>query len=442
MAWPLVARLGAYFLSLAHGVAHRPDHRRASAPLRSAHLPIVSDQNGVFNWGAPDDQRYFNGGVDRWARKGTLSLIQKQQWGSLVLNRHAERGPERSGCTPDDFVAEAAEAAVAATEYRRTAPARCAASSSSYASSSCAGSWVGTPAARAKLKLDASNEYRVSLRDRGKRSESEQRGWFPEMEIELTKEWDERQERGWRITEFWMRSRARRLVRKLYPIAHALHERRGSSRRRTAGGCVVPTHSICKWFGPLHKLLNNLHLWQIACDSGATFDKLLVCQSVDTHYGSSALFAGGQTSKRRISWTTCRESSCTGCGSRPRRTRAATPPANQSFLATASGIRSAKKSGSGAPRPRRTGSTRTKSRSRHSAVGTPLGQRRARTRYGSPRELASLTRSGAARTMRCEYTSNLSLRVRSRSSPVAASAPRPWSTPMWSSSRLRPPRSS
>ena len=35
-----------------------------------------------------------------------MSLIQKQQWGSLVLNRHAERGPERKGETPADFVAE------------------------------------------------------------------------------------------------------------------------------------------------------------------------------------------------------------------------------------------------------------------------------------------------------------------------------------------------
>ena len=38
-----------------------PDGRRRSA----AHLPIVSDANGVFNYGAPDDLRYFNGGTDR-----------------------------------------------------------------------------------------------------------------------------------------------------------------------------------------------------------------------------------------------------------------------------------------------------------------------------------------------------------------------------------------
>ena len=86
-------------------------------------------------------------------------------------------------------------------------------------------SWVATPMARAKLKLDAANEYRVALRDRGRGSESEQRGWFPEMEQALTEEWDKRQARGRRITEFWMRSRARRLVRILYLPGDALYEK-------------------------------------------------------------------------------------------------------------------------------------------------------------------------------------------------------------------------
>ena len=40
-----------------------PDGRRRSA----AHLPIVSDANGVFNYGAPDDLRYFNAGGSRQA---------------------------------------------------------------------------------------------------------------------------------------------------------------------------------------------------------------------------------------------------------------------------------------------------------------------------------------------------------------------------------------
>ena len=168
----------------------------------------------MFDWGAPDGLRYFNGGIDRWARNGKMSLIQKQQWGSLVLTRHAERGPERQGETPEDFVAETVrEKRPGASERDRAELVRH------------VRSWVATPEARVKLKLDAANEYRVALRDRGRGSESEQRGWFPEMEQALTEEWDKRQARGRRITEFWMRSRARRLVRILYLPGDALYEK-------------------------------------------------------------------------------------------------------------------------------------------------------------------------------------------------------------------------
>ena len=44
-----------------------PDGRRQSA----ANLPIVYDANGVFSFGPPDDLRYFNGGIDKWARNPT-----------------------------------------------------------------------------------------------------------------------------------------------------------------------------------------------------------------------------------------------------------------------------------------------------------------------------------------------------------------------------------
>ena len=74
-----------------------PDGLRDGRRESAAHLPIVSNANGVFNYGAPDDQRYFNGGLDRWARGGKMSHVQKQQWGALVLTRHAERGRERQG---------------------------------------------------------------------------------------------------------------------------------------------------------------------------------------------------------------------------------------------------------------------------------------------------------------------------------------------------------
>ena len=191
-----------------------PDGLRDGRRESAAHLPIVSNANGVFNYGAPDDQRYFNGGLDRWARGGKMSHVQKQQWGALVLTRHAERGRERQGETPEDFVAETVhEKRPTASEKDRAELVRL------------VRSWVATPMARAKLKLDAANEYRVALRDRGRGSESEQRGWFPEMEQALTEEWDKRQARGRRITEFWMRSRARRLVRILYSLGDALYEK-------------------------------------------------------------------------------------------------------------------------------------------------------------------------------------------------------------------------
>ena len=103
----------------------------------------------MFDYGAPDDLRYFNGGADRWARNGKMSLIQKQRWGSLVLTRHAERGPERQGETPEDFVAETVrDKRPGATDIDHAELVRH------------VRSWVATPEARGKLKLDAANEYR------------------------------------------------------------------------------------------------------------------------------------------------------------------------------------------------------------------------------------------------------------------------------------------